>query len=147
MALAMIIPQIRTRWLPLLAQIIILVGTNFWKRIHAHFPGVPKWELGKFVSGTINCLVKDSKRVIVSLDFETESYRQLLLHVVTSTFCVLRDCLSIVSNSKTFSDVLLMKSMEIKILGLNCSMFLTRVMLVGVIIPGHSMFMKMIVCR
>jgi F-box interacting protein len=85
------------------------MGTNFWKRIRADFPGVPKREPGKFVSGTINCLVKDSKQVIVSLDFETESYRRLLLPVVTSTFCVLQDCLSIVFNSKTFSDVWLMK--------------------------------------
>ena len=86
------------------------MGTNFWKRIQADFPGVPPiWEPGKFVSGTINCLVKDSKRVIVSFDLKTESYRRLLLPVVTSTFCVLRDCLSILSNSKTFSDVWLMK--------------------------------------
>ncbi|CAK8531014.1 unnamed protein product [Lathyrus sativus] len=96
---------------------VLTLGTNAWRRI-LDFPlGVTFYGSGKFVSGTVNWLASInsySSWVIVSLDLEKESYQELLLPdyggvtVVTLSLGVLQDCLCILSNSDTFSDVWLM---------------------------------------
>jgi len=93
------------------------MGTSYWRKIQ-DFPGFPRTETGKFVSGTFNWFTytnSASKEIIVSLDLEKESYRKLLLPdygavvVVRSNLTVLMDCLCILCHSNTFLDVGLMK--------------------------------------
>jgi len=98
------------------------MGAISWRKIQDFpcTPYTPYLEPGKFVSGTFNWLAyKDkysvSSLLIVSLGLEKESYGEILqpdygsVDVLSKSLWVLRDCLSILSNSNTFSDVWLMK--------------------------------------
>ncbi|CAK8571741.1 unnamed protein product [Lathyrus sativus] len=96
---------------------VLTLGTNAWRRIQDFPSGVPFDDSGKFLSGTVNWLASRdsySSWVIVSLDLENESYRELLqpdyggVTVVTLSLGVLRDCLCILSHTDTFSDIWLM---------------------------------------
>lgn len=96
---------------------VLTLGTNAWRMIQDFPSGVPFDDSGKFLRGTVNWLASRdsySSWVIVSLDLEKESYRELLqpdyggVTVVTLSLGVLRDCLCILSHSDTFSDIWLM---------------------------------------
>ncbi|CAJ2658510.1 unnamed protein product [Trifolium pratense] len=96
------------------------LGTNSWRSIEDFPSGVSFDSSGRFLSEseTINWLASndsDTLWIIVSLDLEKECYQELVLPnygavtVETLTLGVVRDCLCIVANSDTFSDVWLMK--------------------------------------
>lgn len=102
---------------------IYTLGVNSWKNIE-DFPFAGNlWNrffnrLGKFVTGTINWLVSrqsHSSLVIVSLDLNKESYRELLLPdfgglvVKELNLGILKDCLCIFFHKGKFSDIWLMK--------------------------------------
>jgi F-box interacting protein len=101
---------------------VYTIGTNYWRSIQADFPPpVPlPHTCSTFVSGTINWFSIDNistQVIIVSLDLETESYRELLqpddgvMDVVSPTLHVLMDCLCISyhNHNHNFLDVWLMK--------------------------------------
>nr|AFK46050.1 unknown [Medicago truncatula] len=110
------------KWMPnseIYKTYVHTMGTTSWRMIQ-DFPCTPYLKSGKFVSWTFNWLAyKDkysvSSLLVVSLHLENESYGEILqpdygsVDVLSISLWVLRDCLSILSNSNTFSDVWLMK--------------------------------------
>jgi len=96
---------------------VFTLGINSWKRIQASPYCNFILRSGVFVSGTINWLILDAmnkfSREIVSLDFEKESYQNILMPNVEKDFChtlgVLRDCLCIFSTSHVLVDVWITK--------------------------------------
>ncbi|GAU20087.1 hypothetical protein TSUD_381790 [Trifolium subterraneum] len=97
---------------------VYTLGTSSWRMIQDFPYGIPLHPCGTFVSGTVNWWVTNgshTSRVIVSLDLDKESYQEIMQPnygvgiEVTRTLGVLRDCLSTVARSDTFSDVWLMK--------------------------------------
>ncbi|RHN66455.1 putative kelch-type beta propeller, F-box associated interaction domain-containing protein [Medicago truncatula] len=91
---------------------VYTLGTDSWKRI-GDLPNSSCIDNpGVFASGTINWLAKDSRSsIVISLDFEKESY-QKLSHPNVETNCwtlgVLKDCLSIFAYTNMFVDVWIM---------------------------------------
>ncbi|KAL5067539.1 hypothetical protein RYX36_018426 [Vicia faba] len=98
---------------------IYTLGTHSWRRIQDFPPCmVPCGEPGITISGTVNWFaysdaVLSSSQVIVSLDLETESYRQISQPdygmQVNLTLGTMRDCLCVFSHSHSFNDVWLLQ--------------------------------------
>lgn len=98
---------------------VYTLGTHSWRKIQ-DFPsmmvpcGEPCAEPGIIVSGTVNWFAySNESRVIVSLDLGKESYQEILQPDYEMsgrlTMGILRDCLCIVSHSRSSSDIWLMK--------------------------------------
>ncbi|GAU20090.1 hypothetical protein TSUD_381820 [Trifolium subterraneum] len=97
---------------------VYTLGTSSWRIIQDCPYGILYGDSVTFVSGTVNWWVTNDSNiseVIVSLDLDKESYQEIMQPnygvgiEVTRTLGVLRDCLSTVARSDTFSDVWLMK--------------------------------------
>jgi len=115
----------------------------------------------KFVSGTFNWLEVEHRfpypRSIVSFDLETESFREILqpncgmMTVLSPILNVMMDCLSYFIILILLQMFGLWRSMEMKILELNCSLFLTWEMLtykllIFVLITKLFIFLTMTNC-
>jgi F-box interacting protein len=90
------------------------LGTDYWTRIE----GIPHYYdicgLGIFSSDFVNWLAIDESSLyfILSLDFEKESYQQLLLPEIENdswTLSVARDCLCVSRTSDTILNIWIMK--------------------------------------
>ncbi|KAL5082276.1 hypothetical protein RYX36_010697 [Vicia faba] len=95
------------------------LGTHSWRRIQDFPPCmVPCGEPGITISRTVNWFaysdaILSSSQAIVSLDLETESYRQISQPdygmQVNLTLGIMRDCLCVFSHSHSFNDVWLLQ--------------------------------------
>jgi F-box interacting protein len=91
------------------------LGNDYWRKIEDFPFSYRICGPGVFVSGTVNWLARDSldsKRVIVSLDLEKESYQNLSQPDLVNnnwTLEVLNDCLCIFARSDMFFDLWVMK--------------------------------------
>ena len=99
------------------------LGNNYWRRIQAFPRGfLPTGDSGKFVNGTLNWVANSltaSTWDIVSLDLANESYGQILQPdyenvQIQQSLGVLRDCICILCDYCTHSDVWIMKEYGVK---------------------------------
>ncbi|XP_028792393.1 F-box/kelch-repeat protein At3g23880-like [Neltuma alba] len=101
---------------------VYTLGDDSWRMIQEFPLGIPYDEMGKFVSGTLNWVADSRSRsslVVISLDLEKESYVELPQPdhgdgMLTLTLGVLGDCLAILYNYGTRSDVWIMKDFGVK---------------------------------
>jgi len=88
------------------------LGTDSWRRIEDLPYSCYISKPGVFANGTINWLGEDARSsVVISLDFEKESYQKLLRPNVEAnrwTLGVLKDCLCIFAHTDMFVDVWIM---------------------------------------
>jgi F-box interacting protein len=88
------------------------LGTDSWRRIGDLPYSCCISKPGVFANGTINWLGKDAwSSIVISLDFEKESYQKLSFPNVETIFWtlgVLKDCLCILAHTDMFVDVWIM---------------------------------------
>jgi F-box interacting protein len=90
---------------------VYTLGTDYWTRLEDIPFDYRIYEMGVFVSGTVNWFATD---VIISLHLENESYQKLCPPDLGDEnnswdFGVLRDCLCVIANNEIHWDVWIMK--------------------------------------
>ncbi|KAI9114984.1 hypothetical protein K1719_013997 [Acacia pycnantha] len=103
---------------------VYTLGADSWRRIQEFPLGIPYDEMGKFVSGTLNWVALEISHphcslAVISLDLRKESYAELSQPdygegMITLTLGVLGDCLCILYDYGTRSDVWIMKDFGVK---------------------------------